>query len=76
MDSVALFVRDAVGVEYLHTYTDNTPENVAKFRKHVAWWKRYVRSPAGRKAYNVTAVGQPCFPVTTHVEPYDSKALR
>jgi hypothetical protein len=66
MNSVHLFVRDAVGVHYLDTFTDNTPENIAAFRKHVASCKRFWRS----RIYEPDHRGAPCHPVEIVIEPY------
>jgi hypothetical protein len=57
------YVEDATGVSYLDTFQDDSPEARRKFREHVAWWKRYVRSAHGRAAYRDSAKGGPAFPV-------------
>lgn len=76
LNSVHLFVRDATGQTYLSMFTANTPDNIAKFRTHVAFWKRYVCTQAGRKAYNGAHVGPPVFPVEIVVEEYHDKSQK
>lgn len=68
MNSVKLYVRDAVGTEFLTTFTSNSPENIKAFRKHVAACKRYWRTPEYRN--KVDPIRWPAFPVTVHIEPY------
>lgn len=72
MNSVKLFVRDAVGAEFLTTFTANTPENVSKFRRHAASCQRYWRTPEYRS--KVDPIRWPAFPVTVHVEEYEDKS--
>lgn len=69
--NVLLAVADATGDLFCVTFADNTDEQVAQFRRHAAWWQRYVRTRAGRKAYQGTARGGPAFPCRVVVEPYD-----
>lgn len=73
-NSVHMFVRDCAGVQYLDTFADNTPEQIAQFRKHAEWWKRYVCTQDGRKAYGKTAKGLPGFPVEIVIEEYQDKS--
>jgi hypothetical protein len=70
MNSVHLFVRDATGTQYLDTFTANTAEEIAAFRKHANWWKGYMRSPAGQRAHRHTTKGAPVFPVEIVIAPY------
>jgi len=65
-----MYVEDAVGQKYCFTVAENTDKNKSDFRKHAAWWKRYVRSHDGQKAYRNTTAGSPCFPVKTVIEEY------
>lgn len=64
-------VVDVTGTTYLDTFADNRPDVIAAFRKHAEWWRRYVRTPAGQRAYRKSAKGGPCFPVQVVIEPYD-----
>lgn len=66
MNSVCMYVKDAVGDKYLFTCANNTPEHVASFRKHATWWKKtgYKSAPVNR---------QPCFPVEIVIEEYQDK---
>lgn len=72
MNSVRLCVRDALGNEYLTTFTANTPENVKKFRKHAKACERHWKSAAYRKGVHPSR--WPVFPITVHVEPYEDKS--
>lgn len=72
MNSVKLYVRDAVGVEFLVTFTANTPENIASFRNHVKACQRYWRTAEYRK--KVDPLRWPCFPVKVCIEPYEDMA--
>lgn len=69
--NVLLAVVDATGDLFCVTFAKNTDAHVAAHRKHAAWWLGYVRTAAGRKAYNATTRGGPCFPCRVVVEPYD-----
>lgn len=69
--NVLLAIADATGDLFCVTFADNTPEHIAAHRKHAAWWLRYVRTAAGRAAYQRTARGGPAFPCHVIVEPYD-----
>lgn len=68
MNSVHLFVLDAVGTQYLDTFTANTAENIASFRAHVTSCKRYWKTAEYRK--RVPPTRWPCEPVTICIEPY------
>lgn len=72
MNSVHLFVRDATGANYLDTFTANTPENIAAFRKHVQSCKTYWKTEAYRKKVHPSR--WPCEPITIHVEEYEDKS--
>lgn len=69
MNSVHLSVVDAVGTSFLDTYTANTPENIASFRKHVASCKRYWNTAEYRN--KVPSIRWPCFPVEICIEEYE-----
>lgn len=69
MNSVHLFVRDSVGATFLDTFTANTAENIAQFRKHATACKSYWQTAEYRK--RVPSYKWPCFPVTVCVEEYE-----
>ncbi len=69
MNSVHLFVKDAVGNIFLSTFTANTSDAVSDFRKHVASCKRYWKTKAYRD--KVPSYRWPCEPVEIFVEPYE-----
>lgn len=37
------YVRDAVGITFLHTFAKNTPKEVAAAAAHARWWIRYAK---------------------------------
>jgi hypothetical protein len=74
MNSLHLYVLDATGVEYLSTFTANTPDKIAQFRKHVESCKRYWKTAEYRKAIRNDHRGLPCFPVTIHADPYQDES--
>ena len=61
-------IRDATGVDYCVTIAGSEYE--PQFRKHAAWWKRYMHNPPVnvRAKYNKSTSGMPCFPVRIVVE--------
>lgn len=64
-------VRDAVENDYCITIADAS--YTASFRKHAAWWIRYMHHPSieTRKKYKDSPKGMPCFPVRVIVEDDD-----
>lgn len=56
-------IRDAVGHDYCMTIADS--DYAPAFRKHAAWWKRYMQraSAETRRQYERGPFGMPCFPV-------------
>lgn len=69
MNSVHLYVKDACGVSYLDTFTANTPENIASFRKHVQSCKRYWQTAEYRNKVHPSR--WPAMPVEVVVEEYE-----
>lgn len=63
MNSLRMFVQDAVGDKYLFTCATNREGQAKAFRRHANWWLKtgYKDSPVNR---------QPCFPCTIIIEPY------
>lgn len=72
MNSIHCFVRDAVGGNYLDTFTANNAENIAAFRKHVAACKRYWKTAEYRA--KVPAIRWPCEPVEIVIVEYHDKS--
>lgn len=69
MNSLRMYVQDAVGTKFLFTCANNRPGQAEQFRKHAAWWIKtgYKKTPVEK---------QPAFPCSIIVEPYqDQKAL-
>lgn len=69
MNSLRMYVLDAVGDKFLFTLATNREGQVSSFRRHASWWMRtgYKSAPVGR---------QPCFPCSVVVEEYqDSTAV-
>lgn len=67
MNSLAMWVEDAVGDRYCVTFAKNREGQEASFRKHARWWMKigYKSNPIGR---------QPAFPCKIVVEPYMDKS--
>jgi hypothetical protein len=72
MNSVHLSVVDATGASYLDTFTANTAENIAAFRKHVAACRHYWKTREYRA--KVPALRWPCEPLEVRIEPYHDRS--
>lgn len=61
MNSLRMYVEDALGDKFLFTCASNRPGQAESFRRHARWWLRtgHKRSKNG-----------PCFPCKVVVEPY------
>lgn len=67
MNSLRMYVQDAVGDKYCVTFATNREGVESSFRKHARWWIKtgYKSTPIGR---------QPCFPCKIMVEPYNDES--
>lgn len=66
MNSLRMFVMDAVGDKYLFTCATNREGQASQFRKHARWWLRggYKSAPTDK---------WPCFPCQIVVEEYQDE---
>jgi hypothetical protein len=63
VNSLRMYVEDAVGDKFLFTCATNRPGQAASFRRHANWWLR--------RGYRHTVTSrQPCFPCKVVIEPY------
>ena len=69
MNSLRMYVEDAVGEKFLFTFATNREGQAEAFRRHAAWWLRtgYKHSPVQ---------SQPCFPCKIVVEPYNDETAQ
>lgn len=63
MNSLRMYVEDAVGGRFLFTCATNRPEQKESFRRHARWWinSGYRQTPVAK---------QPAFPCRIVVEEY------
>ena len=66
MNSLRMYVQDAVGEKYCFTLATKRDGAESSFRSHAKWWIRtgYKSAPVGR---------QPCFPCKIVVEQYEDE---
>ncbi len=64
MNSLRMYVEDAVGGKFLFTCATNREGQAEAFRRHANWWIR-----TGYKSSPVQS--QPCFPCKIVIEPYE-----
>ncbi len=59
---------DACGMEHCVVFQDDTPQRRRDYKRHAAWWRRYVQTEEGRKAYRgKMAYRAPAFPVRVSI---------
>lgn len=79
LNSFHVFVRDAVGETYCHSYCKNTPELVASAKEHARWWVGHVKRRAAQGKYKDiygNRIGAPCGRSEVVVEFYhDNSAV-
>lgn len=66
MNSVRMYVKDAIGAKYLFTCATNRAEQISNFRKHANWWIK-----SGHKYSPIEK--QPCFPCEIIIEKYQDE---